>query len=125
MYVCVCERLKVSHAPQCGVRAVLVKEKASGAKPGEEPQQYIEVCVGVCCVDGLATLYKTFRHPPYGHVIKLRVCGARCSLPARDLSYRAVFSLPKLTNRSLVGAVSLPLKCFFVVARDQHTFIIP
>ena len=34
--------------------------------------------------------------------------------PARDLSYRAVFSLPKLTNRrysSLVGAVSLPLKC--------------
>ena len=52
MYVCVCERLKVSHAPQCGVRAVLVKEKASGAKPGEEPQQYIEVrvCVWVCVV---------------------------------------------------------------------------
>ena len=27
---------------------------------------------------------------PYGHVIKLHVCGARRSPPARDLSYRAV-----------------------------------
>ena len=24
-------------------------------------------------VNGLATLYKMYRHPPYGHVIKLRV----------------------------------------------------
>ena len=49
-------------------------------------------------VNGLATLYKPFCHLPYSHVIKLRVCGAHRSPPAQDLSYRAVFSLPKLTN---------------------------
>ena len=27
-------------------------------------------------VNGLVALYEIFRHPPYGHVIKLHVCGA-------------------------------------------------
>ena len=26
-------------------------------------------------------MYKMFRHPPYGHMIKLHVCGARRSPP--------------------------------------------
>ena len=44
-------------------------------------------------VNGLATLYiQNFRHPPYGHVIILHVCGARHSPPARDLSYRCSLS---------------------------------
>ena len=33
-------------------------------------------------VNGLAMLYNIFRHPLYGHVIKLRVCSARRSPPA-------------------------------------------
>ena len=37
-------RLKVSHAPQSGMRTVLVKEKPANAKSADEPQQYIEVC---------------------------------------------------------------------------------
>ena len=36
-------RVKVSHAPQSGVKAVLVKERPVSAKPSEEPQQFIEV----------------------------------------------------------------------------------
>ena len=42
-----------------------------------------------CTRNGLATLYKLFRHPPYGHVIKLRMCGVCRSPPAQGLSYRA------------------------------------
>ena len=40
-------RLKVSHDCQSGMRTVLVKEKPANAKPADEPQQYIEVCVCV------------------------------------------------------------------------------
>ena len=47
-------------------------------------------------VNGLATPYKIFRHPPYGHVIKLRVWRARVYYLA---TATAVFSLPKLTNQ--------------------------
>ena len=59
-----------------------------------------------------------FRRPPYGHVIKLRVCGVRRSPPARDLSYvfspevdESTIQLPSLLL--VVGAVSLPLKCVY------------
>ena len=51
---------------------------------------YVYIAID-CTRKWIGNAVQMFRHPPYGHVIKLRVCGARCSLPARDLSYRAVF----------------------------------
>ena len=68
---------------------------------------------------GLATL---FRHPPYGHVIKLRVCG-ECRAAHRPtgpgILATAVFLSPEVDELTIqlpslllvVGAVSLPLKC--------------
>ena len=41
-------------------------------------------------------LYNIFCRPPYGHVIKLRVCGMRRSPPARDLR-----ELPKFAEMLL------------------------
>ena len=46
-------------------------------------------------VNGLATLYKIFRHSPYGHVIKLRVYAT------------AVISLLKLTNQRYSGVAQV------------------
>ena len=60
-----------------------------------------------------------FRHPPYGHVVKLRVCGARRAQPARDFSFSHSVLSPEVDESTIqlpslllvVGAVSLPLKC--------------
>ena len=44
-------------------------------------------CCEVNCtrkMDWQRCIYKMFRHPPYGHVIKLRMCDACRALPARD-----------------------------------------
>ena len=61
---------------------------------------------------GLATLYKIFRHPPYGHVIKLRVCIYYLRLYSSVLSPEVDESTIQLPSLLLVvGAVSLPLKC--------------
>ena len=61
-------------------------------------------------MDWQRCIYKIFRHPPYGHVIKL----------ARDFSYRANNVLSPEVDKStiqlpslllVVSAVSLPLNC--------------
>ena len=55
--------------------------------------------------------YKIFRHPPYGHVIKLRVqraCVYHSSVLSPEVDKSAI-QLPTLLL--VVGAVSLPLKC--------------
>ena len=60
----------------------------------------------------LATLYKIFRHPPYGHVIKLRVrhAGVYTSTALQPPEVdESTIQLPTLLL--VVGAVSLPLKC--------------
>ena len=70
-------------------------------------------------VNGLATLYKIFRHPPYGHVIKLRVGGARARWPGILAILASSVLSPEVDESTIqlpslllvVGAVSLPLKC--------------
>ena len=59
-----------------------------------------------------------FRHPLYGHVINVRVCGACRAPPARDFSYSHSALSPEVDESTIqlpsmllvVGAVSLPLK---------------
>ena len=66
-------------------------------------------------VNGLATLYKVFRHPPYGHLIKLRVW--RAPLPAGP-GFELQSSVPEVDESTIqlpslllvVGAVSLPFE---------------
>ena len=72
------------------------------------------MCVCIDCTRKwiVATPYKIFRHPPYGHVIKLRVRRAR-------VYYLATATAPEVDESTIqlptlllvVGAVSLPLKC--------------
>ena len=63
-------------------------------------------------VNGLAMPYKIFRHPPYGHVIKLRVRRVRVYYLGSVLSPEVDESTIQLPTLLLVvGAVSLPLKC--------------
>ena len=50
-------RLKVSHAPQCGIQTVLVKEKPTNAKLSDEAQQYIEVFIPVMSVVKFGQLF--------------------------------------------------------------------
>ena len=59
--------------------------------------------------------YKIFRHPPYGHVIKI-ACAARVILSSYGYSSvlspevdESTIQLPSLLL--VAGAVSLPLKC--------------
>ena len=55
-------------------------------------------------------LYKLFRHPPYGHVIKLCVCGARRSPPARDFSYSHSDSVLAHKKYESVAAITFFLR---------------